>query len=198
MQYPIWTKFGALPDAPEVTINFLCALLDFTEENGAIRVIPESHKWPDHSVYGQPEDTIAAEMKSGDALFISGKTVHGGGHNRSNEKRRGLAFSWQPSYLTPEEAYPFMIPVETVKKLSPRAQRMVGFRSQSPWRLRACGNGIMPSWQRGLTLTSKRSCVYVRHGPRVWESLYMNVLTAHETGSIRSPTRLYVTSHNLW
>ena len=131
MQFPIWTKFG--PSAPEACVNFLTALTDFTEENGATRVIPGSHRWADLSDYGQPENTIPAEMKAGDALFISGKVIHGGGTNKTaHEKRRGLAFSFQCGYLTPEEAYPFMIPIETVKKLSPRAQAMVGFRSQYP------------------------------------------------------------------
>ena len=32
------------PTAPEAIINFLVALTDFTEENGATRVIPGSHK----------------------------------------------------------------------------------------------------------------------------------------------------------
>ncbi|RYP12419.1 hypothetical protein DL765_007349 [Monosporascus sp. GIB2] len=34
------------------------------------------------------------------------------------------------SYLTPEEAYPFLVDKEIAKTLSPRAQRMIGFRSQ--------------------------------------------------------------------
>ncbi|KAJ5108259.1 hypothetical protein N7456_004934 [Penicillium angulare] len=130
MQFPIWTKFG--PAAPEACINFLIALTDFTEENGATRVIPGSHKWPDFSDYGLPQDTMPALMKPGDALLISGKVVHGGGFNKTDGNRRGVAFTFQCSYLTPEEAYPFMIPMETIKKLSPRVQKMVGFRSQFP------------------------------------------------------------------
>ncbi|OIW35099.1 toxin biosynthesis protein [Coniochaeta ligniaria NRRL 30616] len=121
------------PSGPEAMINFLIALSDFEEENGATRVIPQSNHWPDFNDRGTPEMTIPAEMKAGDCLFISGKVVHGGGENRTTAvHRRGVAFTFQPSFLTPEEAYPFLVDMETVRQMSKRAQRMIGFRSQYP------------------------------------------------------------------
>ncbi|EXJ53489.1 uncharacterized protein A1O5_13265 [Cladophialophora psammophila CBS 110553] len=130
-QYQVFNNIG--PTAPEAIINFLVALTDFTPENGATRVIPGSHKWPDFAEHGTPEDTVPAVMKAGDACFILGKTVHGGGANRtSSEKRRAISFAFQASYLTPEEAYVHITPPEIVRKLSLRAQRMIGFRSQYP------------------------------------------------------------------
>ncbi|KAB8253797.1 hypothetical protein BDV32DRAFT_133464 [Aspergillus pseudonomiae] len=130
-QYPIFDLLGH--KAPEATVNFLIALTDFTEENGATRVIPGSHFWKDYSDLGSPEQTVPAIMKAGDAVLMSGKTVHGGGANKTaDELRRGIAFTMQCSYLTPEEANPFIISLDTIKELSPRAQRMLGFRSQFP------------------------------------------------------------------
>jgi ectoine hydroxylase-related dioxygenase (phytanoyl-CoA dioxygenase family) len=130
-QYPIFNLLGS--KAPEAVLNFLIALSDFTEANGATRVIPGSHMWEDYTDMGSPDQTIPATMKSGDAILMSGKTVHGGGANKTtDEHRRGLAFGLQCSYLTPEEANPFIIKLETVKQLSPRAQRILGFRSQFP------------------------------------------------------------------
>jgi ectoine hydroxylase-related dioxygenase (phytanoyl-CoA dioxygenase family) len=128
-QFPIFTRCGA--DAPEASVNFVVALTDFTDENGATRVIPRSHKWSDFQQNGTPEDTIPAEMEVGDACFITGKVVHGGGANRTSDvTRRGITLVFQCSYLTPEEAYPFLVDREIAKALSPRAQRMIGFRSQ--------------------------------------------------------------------
>ena len=129
-----YTAFHALgPDAPEVHINFLVALSPFTDSNGGTRVIPGSHTWPDFSVEGSHEDTIACEMDPGDALFINGKVLHGGGSNRTAyETRRAMSFSLQCSFLTPEEAYPFQLSLDVVRTMSARAQRMVGFRSQYP------------------------------------------------------------------
>jgi ectoine hydroxylase-related dioxygenase (phytanoyl-CoA dioxygenase family) len=130
-QFPFVNLLGA--SAPEAAINFLIAVTRFTEQNGATRVIPGSHRDADFSDYGHPDETIPAEMSPGDALLISGKTLHGGGANKTvDEKRRGLAFSLSLSSLTPEEAYPFQISLDTARTMSPRAQRMVGFRSVYP------------------------------------------------------------------
>lgn len=132
-QYRVFDLLG--PSAPEAMVNFLIAVTEFTEENGATRVIPGSHKWQDFGVEGDPDKTIPAIMKPGDALFITGKTIHGGGANTTeDERRRGIAFSFVASYLTPEEAYPFQIDLDVAKKMSVRAQRSVGFRSLYPAR----------------------------------------------------------------
>ncbi|MFF9275617.1 phytanoyl-CoA dioxygenase family protein [Streptomyces griseosporeus] len=129
-----WFPFiGMGPGGPEVTINFLVALTDFTEENGATRVIPGSNHWSDFEDRGAPEQTIPAVMNAGDVLLISGKTAHGGGANQTgDEYRRGLAFTFNAGFLTGEEAYPFLVDRELAKTLSPRVQRMLGFRSQYP------------------------------------------------------------------
>lgn len=128
-QFPIFTHAG--PDAPEASINFVVALTPFTDENGATRLIPGSHRWPDLNQNGEPEDTIPAEMELGDACFISGKVVHGGGANVTEaETRRAVTLVFQCSYLTPEEAYPFILDGETARTMTARGQRMVGFRSQ--------------------------------------------------------------------
>ncbi len=126
-----YTAVQAGPAGPEVTINFLTALTDFTDENGATRVIPGSNKWDDYEDRGKPDMTIPAEMNAGDVLFISGKVVHGGGHNRTTDfYRRAVAWTFQPGYLTPEEAYPFIVDLELAKSLPERVQRYIGFRSQ--------------------------------------------------------------------
>ncbi|MFJ8546198.1 phytanoyl-CoA dioxygenase family protein [Streptomyces sp. NPDC093586] len=129
-----WFPFiGMGPKGPEVTINFLVALTDFTEENGATRVIPGSNHWSDFEDRGTPEQTIPAVMNAGDALFISGKTAHGGGANQTDDQyRRAVAFTFNAGYLTGEEAYPFLVDMEIARQLSPRVQRVLGFRSQYP------------------------------------------------------------------
>jgi ectoine hydroxylase-related dioxygenase (phytanoyl-CoA dioxygenase family) len=129
-----WYPFVQLgKNGPEAILNFLIAFTDFTEENGATRVIPGSNHWDDFEDRGTPEDTVPAVMNAGDALFFSGKVVHGGGANKTaNEYRRAVAFAFNPGFLTGEEAYPFLVDMEIAKTLSPRVQRMLGFRSQYP------------------------------------------------------------------
>ena len=129
-----WFPFvGMGPSGPEITLNFLIALTDFTEENGATRVIPGSNHWPDFQDRGTPEQTIPAVMNAGDALFISGKTAHGGGENRTaDEYRRAVSFAFNPGYLVGEEAYPFLVDRAVAAKLPSRVQRILGFASQYP------------------------------------------------------------------
>jgi ectoine hydroxylase-related dioxygenase (phytanoyl-CoA dioxygenase family) len=129
-----WYPFiGMGKNGPEVCLNFLIAFTDFTEENGATRVIPGSNHWDDFEDRGTPGQTVPAEMQAGDALFFSGKTAHGGGANRTaGEYRRAVAFALNPGFLTGEEAYPFLVDRDVAKALSPRVQRILGFRSQYP------------------------------------------------------------------
>jgi len=129
-----WFPFvGMGPKGPEVAVNFLIAFTDFTDVNGATRIIPGSHKWESFEDRGTPEQTIPAEMNAGDVLFYSGKTAHGGGANRTtNQFRRGVAFAFNAGFLLGEEAYPFLIDKDIARQLPPRVQRLVGFRSQYP------------------------------------------------------------------
>ncbi|HGJ8934993.1 TPA: phytanoyl-CoA dioxygenase family protein [Pseudomonas aeruginosa] len=113
--------------------NLMLALTDFTEENGATRLIPGSQDWDDYEDVGTPEMTIPAVLNAGDAVLFGGKVVHGDGANvTAGEFRLGLTIPLQASILTPEEAYPLIVPLEVVKTLSARVQKIIGFRSQYP------------------------------------------------------------------
>lgn len=127
--WPVFRKLG--PDGPEAACNCLVALSEYTEEMGATRVIPGSHKWSDYEDRGNHEMTIAAEMEPGSGFVYSGKVLHGGGENKSNRRRRALAMAYNLGWLMPEEAYPFGISLEMARELSPRAQQLLGFRSFS-------------------------------------------------------------------
>lgn len=120
-------------DSPMVTVNIMTALTPFTEANGATRVIPGSQHWDNYVTdRGSPEMTIPAEMDPGDGLLFSGKVVHGGGANATNRPRRGFTTTTQPAYLTQEDAFAFIVDMELARTLSPRAQKIIGFRSQYP------------------------------------------------------------------
>ncbi|RYP86963.1 hypothetical protein DL770_004844 [Monosporascus sp. CRB-9-2] len=127
--HPPYALLG--PDATESMVNFIVALTPFTEANGATVVIPGSNKWA-FDQRGRPEQTIPAVMDPGDALFISGKVVHGAGRNSTTEEREALQLSIVPSFLTPTEASPLILDINIVRKMSKRAQQFLGFRSQYP------------------------------------------------------------------
>lgn len=135
--YPWWNSMG--PDAPECLVNFFCAVTPFTAENGATRLVPGSNRWPELTLinaadcpqYGQIESAPAI-MQPGDCYMMSGKVIHGAGHNATlTDQRRALAFSTIRRELRPVQAFPLWIPMKIAKDLSPRTQAMFGFRSST-------------------------------------------------------------------
>ncbi len=125
--YPVFLGNG--PDGPEITCNSLLALVDVTEEIGATRVIPGSHRW-DFEREPSQADTVPAELAAGSMIFYSGKVLHGGGANRSaSSPRRVIATGFNASFLLPEEAYPFTVPMDIVRTMPKRLQQALGFRS---------------------------------------------------------------------
>lgn len=121
------------PDSPDVTLSAMIALDEVTEELGATRVIPGSHKWPDWENNGSPEMTVPAEMSPGDALVYTGKVVHGGGANRTTDRwRNAMHLSFVVGWLTPEESSPIDYTDEDLRGYSPRVQRLLGHRSYDP------------------------------------------------------------------
>ena len=128
---PIWVKLG--PSGPMVMINFIIAMVDFVEEIGATRVIPGSQDWPDYEDRGDPDMTIPVIMNAGDCFLFSCKVVHGGGANVTTDRwRRALTVPVQPAYLLVEEPYHLTVDLDVVKTMTPRAQKLLGFRSLFP------------------------------------------------------------------
>ena len=84
--WPIFSKAGQ--KCPEVIVNFFVGLGKCTEANGATRVIPGSHRWPDMTGGASPDETVAAEMDAGDCVLFSGKLLHGGGSNATRDSHR--------------------------------------------------------------------------------------------------------------
>lgn len=119
-------------DAANILVNFLLALTEVTEEMGATRVIPGSNLWEDYEDPGSQDQTIAATLAPGDVLFISGKTLHGGGANvTANRVRRMISTAFSPGIILGEEAWPHVISAEEARTYSRQLQAFLGFRSIS-------------------------------------------------------------------
>ncbi len=63
--------FFPFPAGHEVECHTMWAMTDFTEANGATRVIPGSHRWEDR-LRPEVDETIAAEMAKGSVLHQRG------------------------------------------------------------------------------------------------------------------------------
>ncbi|MBN9592049.1 MAG: phytanoyl-CoA dioxygenase family protein, partial [Alphaproteobacteria bacterium] len=99
---------------------------DFTEENGATRVIPGSNHFEDRLEFTQA-DTIPAEMKKGSVLFYSGSVYHGGGANRSPMVRKGINITYNLSWLRQEENQYLAVPHDIARTLPVELLRLMGY-----------------------------------------------------------------------
>lgn len=115
---------------PHVSIicNTMWALTDFTEASGATRLVPGSHR-ADRSPqpYGEPVETVAAEMPAGSVMVFDGSIWHGGGANRSDGWRLGIAMNYCAGWLRQQENQQLGIPLEVARTFSPRLRRLCGF-----------------------------------------------------------------------
>ena len=118
-----------LPKPHLATIaNSMWALTDFTEANGATRIIPGSHK-ADHSPpYGVEQQSIAAEMRKGGVLIWHGSLWHGGGANATSQRRWGVAMNYCAGWVRQQENQQLGIPLDLVRQFSPDLQQLCGFQ----------------------------------------------------------------------
>jgi hypothetical protein len=120
---------------PELQLATVIAFVDFTRENGATRVVPGSHQWPDRALSPAeqiaappPPDKIAyAEMPAGSAVVYLGGTIHAGGSNTTDVPRRGAHLSYCLGWLRTEENNYLSIPPAVAAKLPRQAQELIGY-----------------------------------------------------------------------
>ena len=112
---------------PAIICNTMWAITDFTEENGATRLCPGTHL-ADHSPDPlQAYDSIAAEMPKGSVLVWVGSLWHGGGANRTDRRRVGIAMNYCAGFIRQQENQQLGIPLDTVRHFPRRLQELCGF-----------------------------------------------------------------------
>ena len=121
---------------PELQLASVIAFVDFTRENGATRVVPGSHRWPDRQLSPgeqfarpapEPDQLAYAEMPAGSAVIYSGGTLHAGGSNTTDVQRRGAHLSYCLGWLRTEENNYLAVPPEVAATLPRQAQEVLGY-----------------------------------------------------------------------
>jgi hypothetical protein len=122
--------------APELQLATVIAFVDFTRDNGATRVVPGSHRWPDRQLSPAeqmtrsapaPEQIAYAEMPAGSAVVYTGGTIHAGGANVTDTPRRGAHLSYCLGWLRTEENNYLSTPPAVAAKLPRIAQELLGY-----------------------------------------------------------------------
>ena len=118
--------FFPFPNGYEVQCNTIWAQTDFTEDNGATRVVVGSNRTEDGMAF-QHSDTEPAEMERGSALFYSGSVYHGGGANQTDTARIGVNITYNLAWLRQEENQYLSVPREVAVTLPVDLLRLMGY-----------------------------------------------------------------------
>ncbi len=125
--------FYRLPHpGPDVHAAFICAIDDFTAENGATVVIPSSHTWSDERT-PQAAEAIPCEMPAGSAVFFVGALWHGGGANRTGAPRLAVTCQYCEPWLRQHENFFLEIPKAQARQLRPSIQSLLGYSIHAPF-----------------------------------------------------------------
>jgi ectoine hydroxylase-related dioxygenase (phytanoyl-CoA dioxygenase family) len=119
--------FFPFPAGYEVECHTMWAMTDFTEENGATRVIPGSHRWED-KLRPAYDETVAAVMPKGSVFLYVGSVYHGGGANRSDAHRLGINVGYTLSWLRQEENQYLACPPDVARTLPVELAKLAGYQ----------------------------------------------------------------------
>lgn len=115
----------------EWQISAMVALTDFTEANGATRVVPGSQDM--REIDGIADDQIVqAVMPRGSILFYLGTAVHAGGQNHTDSPRSGLITTYSLGWLRQEENQYLTVPREVADSYPDHIRRLMGYQSHGP------------------------------------------------------------------
>lgn len=112
---------------PDVVLNTMWALDDFTVDNGATRFVPGSQAWVPGRRATLDDAAVQAEMSAGSVAFYTGSIWHGGGANHTDHPRLGVILEYVAGWLRPQENHVVGVAPATVADLPERLQELLGY-----------------------------------------------------------------------
>ncbi len=129
---PLHADMGLIPDEEGYSVcNTVWMLDDFTQENGALRAVPGSHKWgrlpqqvlEDPNAQHPQEELVTG--KAGTVVVMNAHTWHGGTANRTGNHRRALHGFYVRSDKPQQQYQKALLRAETVEQLTPAMRRVL-------------------------------------------------------------------------
>lgn len=127
---PIHADTQLIPIArphPTIAVNAMWALSDFTEANGATRFIPGSHLRDHNPDYDGRYDSVPAEMAAGSVMLFDSQLWHGGGQNRTADRRWGMICLYCAGWLRQQENQQLGVPQDLARTFPRRLQELLGY-----------------------------------------------------------------------
>jgi hypothetical protein len=143
--YPI-----AIPGV-EFQLQAMWALSDFTEDNGATRIVTDRDvlkgvKNADTEAFENIDESKVSQavMPKGSVLFWLQSTIHGGGANTASTARSGLFISYCLGWLRQEDNQYLLMPREVAESFPENVSRLLGYQAHGKYL------GIYPGDPDGL------------------------------------------------
>lgn len=109
-------------------VTTIWAITDFTDANGATRVVPGSHRFDHEPDYTKEYEHVPAEMPAGSILVVNGGTWHCGGANTSEDDwRLGLNVQYCQGWMRQQQNQYYALKPEDVREMPARLQQLCGF-----------------------------------------------------------------------
>lgn len=112
---------------PPLSINAIWALSDFTEANGATRVVPGSHLFDHAPEYGREYDSVPVVVPAGSIVVFDSALWHAGGANASTGRRWALSCYYCAGWMRQQENLQLGIPREIAMRFPRRLQELCGY-----------------------------------------------------------------------
>jgi ectoine hydroxylase-related dioxygenase (phytanoyl-CoA dioxygenase family) len=143
--YPI-----AIPGV-EFQLQAMWALTDFTEENGATRIVTDRDvlkgvKNADTEAFENIDESKVSQavMPKGSVFFWLQSTIHGGGANTASTPRSGLFISYALGWVRQEDNQYLLMPREVAESYPENVSRLLGYQAHGKYL------GIYPGDPDGL------------------------------------------------
>lgn len=108
--------------------NVMWFLDDFTDENGATRIVPMSHKLRHNPDYTQHYETVAVTGPAGAAMVFHGGLWHQTGANRTvDQRRRGILTYYCRPFMRQQENFFKSLDDAVLARATPRLRQLLGY-----------------------------------------------------------------------
>lgn len=114
-------------------VGVTLAIDDFTDENGATFLLPESFGLDEQPSKDDFERRAErAYPKAGDAIVFNARTWHRGGDNLTSSWRHAVTMNVCRSYMRQQFDFPRLVDPAIVAQLGDRGRRFLGFNVRMP------------------------------------------------------------------
>jgi hypothetical protein len=132
---------------PEITTvpyvnNVMFMLTEFTEENGATRLVPGSHKWGRYppieirrdangtvdGINSEPIESVPAEAPEGVAMVFEGRLWHGQGTSNAEGVRYSMTNYYAQPFIRQQDNMAASIQADVYEKMSDELKALIGFK----------------------------------------------------------------------